>query len=93
MQSSFQQLLHMLRAAESDQDILDVKAPRWFEDFAKFKAGVRDLEVMFCTVIQQAFDSTTSLLAQLTLLEVTSCSLDHDMAWPPSLCSSPSEES
>lgn len=70
LQSSFQQLLHALRAAESDQDILDVKAPRWFEDFTKFKAGVRDLEVMFCTVIQQAFDSTSSLVAQLTLLEV-----------------------
>ena len=55
-----------------DYSILDVNGHRWHDDYNKFKAGIKDLEVMLTNVIQLGFDNASSLVASIELLEVCS---------------------
>ena len=68
MQASFQKLIKGLQSL--DYSILDVNSHRWHDDYNKFKAGIKDLEVMLTNVIQLAFDNASSLVARVELLEV-----------------------
>ena len=68
MQSSFQRLVQGLQAL--DYSILDVNTHKWHDDYNKFKAGIKDLEVMLTNVIQMGFDNASSLSAKVELLEV-----------------------
>lgn len=43
---------------------------RWHDDYNKFKAGIKDLEVMLTNVIQLGFDNASSLVGRVELLEV-----------------------
>lgn len=50
--------------------ILDVSmATRWHDDYNAFNSGVKDLEMMLSRVIKLAFDSCSSLLGRMDLLE------------------------
>ena len=80
LQASFQKLIKGLQSL--DYSILDVNGHRWHDDYNKFKAGIKDLEVMLTNVIQLGFDNASSLVARIELLEARSrtkqCSLHHD---------------
>lgn len=53
-----------------EYSILDVSmATRWHDDYNEFNNGVKDLEMMLSNVIALAFDSSSSLLARMDLLE------------------------
>lgn len=71
MQGSFQKLIQGLQ--ELDYSILDVNTHKWHDDYNKFKAGIKDLEVMLTNVIQMGFDNASALTAKVELLEVCSC--------------------
>lgn len=68
MQASFQKLITGLQSL--DYSILDVNSHRWHDDYNKFKAGIKDLEVMLTNVIQLGFDNASSLVGRVELLEV-----------------------
>jgi hypothetical protein len=68
-QAAFEELLGALRGLK--YNILDVKAPQWYEDFGAFKAGTKDLEIRMVNVIQLAFSTVSCLAAQPALLEVS----------------------
>ena len=74
LQGSFQKLIKGLQSL--DYSILDVNGHRWHDDYNKFKAGVKDLEVMLTNVIQLGFDNASSLVARIELLEVCSRAVD-----------------
>jgi len=80
LQASFQKLIKGLQSL--DYSILDVNGHRWHDDYNKFKAGIKDLEVMLTNVIQLSFDNASSLVARIELLEACACakqcSLCHD---------------
>ena len=67
-QASFQKLITGLQSL--DYSILDVNSHRWHDDYNKFKAGIKDLEVMLTNVIQLGFDNASSLVSRIELLEV-----------------------
>ena len=73
LQGSFQKLVKSLQSL--DYSILDVNSHRWHDDYNKFKAGVKDLEVMFTNGIQLAFDNASSLVGRVELLEVSQSNL------------------
>ena len=50
--------------------ILDVKCSTWHDNCNKFRAGVKDLEVMVQNVINTGFRSITSVEEGVQLLEV-----------------------
>ena len=52
------------------RSILDVKATSWHDDYNKFKAGVKDLEVMVQNVINSGFDYISTIQEGVELLEV-----------------------
>lgn len=80
MQASFQKLIKGLQSL--DYSILDVNSHRWHDDYNKFKAGIKDLEVMLTNVIQLAFDNASSLVARVELLEVGKCATAaYDCDW------------
>ena len=68
LQGSFQKLIKGLQSL--DYSILDVNSHRWHDDYNKFKAGIKDLEVMLTNVIQLGFDNASSLVGRVELLEV-----------------------
>lgn len=68
LQGSFQKLIKGLQSL--DYSILDVNSHRWHDDYNKFKAGIKDLEVMLTNVIQLAFENASSLVGRVELLEV-----------------------
>ena len=47
-----------------------MKASSWHDDYNKFKAGVKDLEVMVQNVINSGFDTITSIQEGVELLEI-----------------------
>lgn len=71
LQASFQKLIKGLQSL--DYSILDVNSHRWHDDYNKFKAGIKDLEVMLTNVIQLGFDNASSLVARIELLEACPC--------------------
>lgn len=77
LQGSFQKLTQSLHAV--DYSILDVNINMWHDDYNRFKAGIKDLEVMLTNVIQMGFDNASSLTAKVELLEVRSLLLNHNV--------------
>ena len=61
VQGAFEKYVSTLRGLS--YDILDVKAPRWHDDYNTFKNNMKDLEVMFQNVINTAFDGAATILA------------------------------
>jgi dynein heavy chain, axonemal len=61
---------HIERLKCLDYDLLDVKAPRWHDDYATFTLLVKDLEVMYTNVINTAFEGVTRVADAVALLEV-----------------------
>jgi len=49
-----------IRGADKDK-ILDVKASRWHDDFNSFRNGVKDLDVMYTNIINNAFDNMSTV--------------------------------
>ena len=50
--------------------ILDVKATSWHDDYSRFRAGVKELEVMMQNVINSVFMTVTTVQEGVELLEV-----------------------
>jgi dynein heavy chain len=50
-------------------DFLDVRISKWHDDYHVFKNVVKDLEVMFTNVINNAFEGTTTVVDQVHLTE------------------------
>ncbi|XP_058531818.1 dynein axonemal heavy chain 2 isoform X3 [Ochotona princeps] len=63
----FHKNLHMLRAVRGG--ILDVKNTSWHEDYNKFRAGVKDLEVMTQNLITSAFELVRDVEHGVLLLD------------------------
>ncbi|XP_062456936.1 LOW QUALITY PROTEIN: dynein axonemal heavy chain 2, partial [Rhea pennata] len=55
IEETFRKHLLALRACKGD--ILDVKNPFWHEEFNRFRAGVKDLEVMTQNLLASAFET------------------------------------
>uniref|UniRef100_A0A2K6C7M2 Dynein axonemal heavy chain 2 n=1 Tax=Macaca nemestrina TaxID=9545 RepID=A0A2K6C7M2_MACNE len=63
----FHKNLHMLRAVRGG--ILDVKNTSWHEDYNKFRAGIKDLEVMTQNLITSAFELVRDVQHGVLLLD------------------------
>ncbi|KAF5911845.1 hypothetical protein HPG69_015823, partial [Diceros bicornis minor] len=63
----FHRNLHMLRAVRGG--ILDVKNTSWHEDYNRFRAGVKDLEVMTQNLITSAFELVRDVEHGVLLLD------------------------
>uniref|UniRef100_A0A8C5V6J6 Dynein axonemal heavy chain 2 n=1 Tax=Microcebus murinus TaxID=30608 RepID=A0A8C5V6J6_MICMU len=63
----FHKNLHMLRAVRGG--ILDVKNTSWHEDYNKFRAAVKDLEVMIQNLITSAFELVRDVEHGVLLLD------------------------
>uniref|UniRef100_A0A8C6DTU3 Dynein axonemal heavy chain 2 n=1 Tax=Moschus moschiferus TaxID=68415 RepID=A0A8C6DTU3_MOSMO len=63
----FHKNLHMLRAVRGG--ILDVKNTSWHEDYNRFRAGVKDLEVMTQNLITSAFELVRDVEHGVLLLD------------------------
>uniref|UniRef100_A0A2K5CLM4 Dynein axonemal heavy chain 2 n=1 Tax=Aotus nancymaae TaxID=37293 RepID=A0A2K5CLM4_AOTNA len=63
----FHKNLQMLRAARGG--ILDVKNTSWHEDYNKFRAGIKDLEVMTQNLITSAFELVRDVEHGVLLLD------------------------
>jgi len=57
---SFRKNIDKIRGKDQEK-ILDLKAPRWHEDFNSFKNGMKDLDVMYENIINLAFDSISTV--------------------------------
>lgn len=68
IEHTFEKHLSGLRAIQ--RSILDVKASSWHDEYNKFKAGVKDLEVMVQNVINSGFDVISTVQEGVELLEV-----------------------
>uniref|UniRef100_G1NZY7 Dynein axonemal heavy chain 2 n=1 Tax=Myotis lucifugus TaxID=59463 RepID=G1NZY7_MYOLU len=63
----FYKNLHMLRAVRGG--ILDVKNTSWHEDYNRFRAGIKDLEVMTQNLITSAFELVRDVEHGVLLLD------------------------
>uniref|UniRef100_F6YZ23 Dynein axonemal heavy chain 2 n=1 Tax=Monodelphis domestica TaxID=13616 RepID=F6YZ23_MONDO len=63
----FHKNLHMLRAIRGG--ILDVKNTSWHEDYNRFRAGIKDLEVMTQNLITIAFETVRDVEHGVLLLD------------------------
>lgn len=68
IEHTFEKHLSGLKAVQ--KTILDVKATSWHDDYNKFKAGVKDLEVMVQNVINSGFESISTIQEGVELLEM-----------------------
>ncbi|KAK3095642.1 hypothetical protein FSP39_017066 [Pinctada imbricata] len=68
IETAFFRNLNQLRSVKST--ILDVKATSWHDDYNKFRAGIKDLEVMMTNVITSAFDTVTTVEQGVELLDI-----------------------
>ncbi|XP_046574741.1 LOW QUALITY PROTEIN: dynein axonemal heavy chain 2-like [Haliotis rubra] len=68
IEAQFGKNLNILRSVK--KTILDVKATSWHDDYNRFRAGVKDLEVMMQNVISSAFDTVTTVEQGIELLDV-----------------------
>ncbi|XP_066578473.1 dynein axonemal heavy chain 2 [Amia ocellicauda] len=68
VQGTFYKSLEALRRVR--HSILDVKSPSWHEDYSRFRARVKDLEVMTQNLISAAFEPVGTVEQGLELLDV-----------------------
>ncbi|PVD19154.1 hypothetical protein C0Q70_21718 [Pomacea canaliculata] len=68
IENQFQKNLNILRVIK--KTILDVKATSWHDDYNRFRAGVKDLEVMMQNLISSAFDTVTTVEQGVELLDI-----------------------
>ena len=68
IEHTFEKHLSGLRAVK--RTILDVKATGWYDDYNRFRSGVKELEVMVQNVINSAFLTVTTVQEGVELLEV-----------------------
>ncbi|XP_077988088.1 dynein axonemal heavy chain 2-like [Glandiceps talaboti] len=68
IEGTFDKNLQILRDVKST--ILDVKATTWHDDYNRFRAGIKDLEVMMQNVITSAFETVTTVEQAIEILDV-----------------------
>ena len=68
IEHTFEKHLSGLKSVQ--RTILDVKASSWHDDYNRFKAGVKDLEVMVQNVINSGFTTISSIQEGVEFLEV-----------------------
>ncbi|ESP04959.1 hypothetical protein LOTGIDRAFT_184938 [Lottia gigantea] len=68
IETQFEKNLLILRSVK--KTILDVKATSWHDDYNRFRAGIKDLEVMMQNVISSAFDTVTTVESGVELLDI-----------------------
>ncbi|GFR64149.1 dynein, axonemal, heavy chain 2 [Elysia marginata] len=68
IEAQFEKNLQNLRSQK--KTILDVKATSWHDNYNKFRAGVKDLEVMTQNTISSAFDTVTTVEGGVEMLDV-----------------------
>lgn len=61
---------HMKTLRDKKGIILDVKATSWHDDYNRFRAGVKDLEVMMKNAINTAFETVTTVEQGVEILDV-----------------------
>ena len=61
---------HLAELKAVRKTILDVKATSWHDDYNRFRAGVKELEVMMQNVINSVFMTVTTVQEGVELLEV-----------------------
>lgn len=68
IEHSFEKIMSSLQLVQNY--MLDVKATTWHEEYNKYRAGVKDLEVMLQNVINAGFASITTVQEGVELLDV-----------------------
>ncbi|KAI4898373.1 hypothetical protein NFI96_012388, partial [Prochilodus magdalenae] len=68
IEATFDKSLQILRSVR--KGILDVKNTSWHDDYNRFRAGVKDLEVMMQNLITTAFETVNSVEEGVQLLDV-----------------------
>ncbi|XP_063042411.1 dynein axonemal heavy chain 2 [Engraulis encrasicolus] len=68
MENTFDKSLDILRNVR--KTILDVKNTSWHDDYNRFRAGVKDLEVMMQNLINSAFETLSTVEEGVQLLDV-----------------------
>mmetsp|Transcript_23925 Transcript_23925/g.20935 ORF Transcript_23925/g.20935 Transcript_23925/m.20935 type:complete len:561 (+) Transcript_23925:252-1934(+) len=64
----FKKHLDKIKNTKEDK-ILDIKSTKWHDDYNAFKAGMRDLDNMYDTIINQAFESISTVEQGVEMLE------------------------
>lgn len=67
IEATFDKYLSSLRSVR--HCILDVKATSWHDNYNRFRAGIKDLEVMMQNAIGSAFQAATTVQAGVEILE------------------------
>ena len=70
IEHTFDKHLATLKAVR--KTILDVKATSWHDDYNRFRAGVKELEVMMQNIINSSFATITTVQEGVEVLEVFS---------------------
>lgn len=70
IEHTFEKYLSGLKSAR--KTILDVKSTSWHDDYHRFRAGVKELEVMVQNLINTAFHTVTTVQEGVELLDVFS---------------------
>ncbi|CAG5134523.1 unnamed protein product, partial [Candidula unifasciata] len=68
IESQFEKYLFFLQSQK--KNILDVKAASWHDSYNRFRAGMKDLEVMMQNTICAAFDSVRTVVGAVEVLDV-----------------------
>ncbi|XP_048588102.1 dynein axonemal heavy chain 2 isoform X2 [Nematostella vectensis] len=68
IEATFEKNIQILKAVK--KTILDVKATTWHDDFNRFRAGVKDLEVMVQNLIASAFETVTTVKEGVEILDI-----------------------
>ncbi|XP_076804743.1 dynein axonemal heavy chain 2-like [Clavelina lepadiformis] len=68
IEGTFEKHLQMLQSVK--KGILDVKNTSWHDDYNRFRAGVKDLEVMTQNLIASAFETVKTVEEGVMLLDV-----------------------
>ncbi|BFZ00250.1 hypothetical protein BsWGS_03289 [Bradybaena similaris] len=68
IETQFQKYLYFLQSQK--KSILDVKAASWHESYNRFRAGMKDLEVMMQNTISTAFDTVRTVAGAVEVLDV-----------------------
>ena len=68
IEATFEKHLGGLKVVK--KGILNVKNPRWHDDYNRFRAGIKDLEIMMQNVITSAFEVATTVQEGVELLDI-----------------------
>lgn len=68
VEATFEKNLQILKDVK--KTILDVKATTWHDDYNRFRAGVKDLEVMVQNLICSAFETITTVQEGVEILDI-----------------------